>query len=400
MRIMIKTKELLLFEKAAHFIKMYNGDTSLAESLRTHFKVHKNMGVNDRRRFSQIIYSYYRIGRLLNGNSLEENLMLSSFLLGTDEAMVIKAVCNTFSFIKPDIFKKSIEEKVKFLSEKNIISSDTKVFPYPELLSKDVNEDDYGWSLFKQSLAYIRVRKNYINDVLDDLKQNEIEPLVSERNNECLGFEPASKLTLLDSFEKGKFVIQDRNSQRTLDNIPDLKPAEYWWDCCCGAGGKSLLFKEKFRNNRIILSDSRKSILENAKVRMQQAGYDRPEIMQIDLENVGAPENFKNKFDGIIADVPCSGSGTWARSPEQVHFFRPYALKEFVEKQQRIFDHINPCLKKGGHLLYITCSVFKDENEVMVDRIVKAGYELKSMKLIGGWNHKADSLFTALLRKM
>lgn len=159
------------------------------------------------------------------------------------------------------------------------------------------------------------------------------------------------------------------------------------------------MFKEKFSTNRIVLSDSRKSVLENAKIRMQQAGYDRPEIMQINLENGGAPQNFINKFDGIIADVPCSGSGTWARSPEQVYFFRPFALKEFVEKQQRILDNIHPCLKKGGYLLYITCSVFKDENEAMVDRIINSRYELKSMKLLGGWNHNSDSLFTAMLKK-
>jgi 16S rRNA (cytosine967-C5)-methyltransferase len=396
---MIKTKDLLLFEKAANFVKMYNGDTPLAESMRTHFKVHKNMGVNDRRRFSQIIYSYYRIGRLLSENPLEECLMLSSFLLGTEETMIIKSVCGTFSFIKPETFEKSIEEKVKLLVEKKLIKTDVKIFPYPELLSKGVEEDAYAWSLFRQSLAFIRIRKSFVKNVLDELKQNELVPVVSERDNECLGFEPASKLTLLDSFEKGMFVIQDKNSQRTLDDLPELKPADYWWDCCCGAGGKSLLFKEKYPTNRIVLSDSRKSILENAKVRMQQAGYDRPEIMQIDLEHGGAPENFKNKFDGIIADVPCSGSGTWARTPEQVHFFRPYALKEFVEKQQKIIDRIHPCLKKGGYLLYITCSVFKAENEEMVDRIVQAGYELKSKKLLGGWNHKADTLFAALLRK-
>ncbi len=399
MRGMIKTKDLLLFEKAANFIKIYNGDTSLAESLRTHFKIHKNMGVNDRRRFSQIIYSYYRIGRLLNGNNLEENLMLSSFLLGTEETMIIKAVCSTFSFIKPETFEKSIEEKVKFLTDSEIINPETEIFPYPELLTRDADKNAYAWSLFRQPLVFIRIRKKYIQEVLEELKQNEIEPIVSERNNECLGFEPSSKLTLLDAFEKGKFVIQDRNSQRTLDDIPELKATDYWWDCCCGAGGKSLLFKERFPNNRIVLSDTRKSILENAKIRMQQAGYDRPEIMQIDLENGGAPENFKNKFDGIIADVPCTGSGTWSRSPEQIHFFRPYALKEFVEKQQRILENINSCLKKGGYLLYITCSVFKDENEGMVDRMVKSGYELKNMKLIGGWNHSSDTLFSALLRK-
>ena len=262
---MIKTKDLLLFEKAANFVKLYNGETPLAESLRSHFKIHKNMGVNDRRRFSQIVFSYFRAGRLFSGSNLEGNLMLSCFLLGTEETMIIKAVCSTFSFIKPETFEKTIEEKVRFLIDKEIISPETKIFPYPELLSRDVDKDAYTWSLFRQSLVFIRVRKNYMKEVMEELMQNEIKPVVSEQNNECLGFEPSSKLTLLDSFEKGKFVIQDRNSQRTLDDIPELKPTDYWWDCCCGAGGKSLLFKEKFPNNRIVLSDTRKSILENAK---------------------------------------------------------------------------------------------------------------------------------------
>lgn len=396
---MVKTKDLLLVEKAGNFIKLYSGETPLAESLRMHFKTHKNMGINDRRKFSHLVFSYYRIGRLLSGSSLTDNIMFSSFLIGTDETMIIKAICNLFGFIKPADFELPINEKVKRLQEKGRISADVKIFPYPELLSKDVDEAGYAWSLFKPSLTYIRVRKNYVNAVLSDLKENNLEPVISDRNNECLGFEPGLKLTLLDTFEKGMFVVQDFNSQLTLNDMPQLKSSDFWWDCCCGAGGKSLLFKEKFPGNRIIMTDNRKSVLENAKIRMQQAGYDMPEIIQMDLVNGKIPENFKNKFDGIIADVPCSGSGTWARTPEQVHFFRPYALNEFTEKQQRILHNINPALKKGGYLLYITCSVFKAENEDMVEMLKKSGYELISMKMLEGWNKQADSLFTALLRK-
>ncbi len=396
---MIKTKELLLFEKALNFIKLYNGVTPLAESLRMHFKQHKKMGINDRRRFSHIVYSYFRAGRLFLHPDAESNLILSVFFLGAEENMFKKAAHAVFPFIKPADFNRSMPDKLQFLKENGVPVDESKIFPYPELLSNGVDEQAYGWSMFRKPLVYIRIRQKYHQQVLDDLRKNEYEPLYSDDQGICMGFEAATKLTVLETFEKGMFVIQDRNSQCALDDLPAIKPSEYWWDCCCGAGGKSLLFKEKFPGNRIVMSDSRKSILDNARERMHQAGYDRPEIMLLDLEENKIPEGFIKKFDGIIADVPCTGSGTWARTPEQLHFFRPFALKEHMARQETIINKIIPCLKNGGLLLYITCSVFKAENEEMVEKIKSHGLVLEKIRLLAGWNISSDTLFTALFRK-
>ncbi|MCC6384601.1 MAG: hypothetical protein LC117_02955 [Bacteroidia bacterium] len=396
---MIKTKEALLFERASDFLKFFDEVTPLNDSLKGYFKTHKNMGVNDRRRFSRIIYSFFRTGRFLNISDPEEVLMLSVFLQGTDENYLIKGVRSQFEFIKPEDFLKTIAEKFNLLRKHHISLDENMVFPYPDILSKGVTASDYGWSLLEQPLVFVRIRKNEMEQVLQELQENKIEFTGCKDDQNCLSFEPAVKLTFLNSFVNGKFVIQDRNSQQTLNLLPELAPSEFWWDCCCGAGGKSLLFKEKFPNNLILLSDSRKSVLENASQRMKAAGFDRPEILNLDLIADNAPGKLKTKFDGIIADVPCTGSGTWARSPEQLHFFRPNAIHDFTDKQHRIIDSVDPCLKQGGLLLYITCSVFSDENEGMTEYIQNKGYELIQSKLLRGWESKCDSFYTALLRK-
>ena len=99
----------------------------------------------------------------------------------------------------------------------------------------------------------------------------------------------------------------------------------------------------------------------------------------------------------IIADVPCSGSGTWARTPEQLYFFKEDKIEYYNKLQKNILSGVIPFMKPGGSLLYITCSVFSKENEEVVNYIVE-NHKLKlvKMELITGYKEKADTLFVAL----
>ncbi|MGI8893531.1 MAG: hypothetical protein ACR2GN_08720, partial [Bacteroidia bacterium] len=114
----------------------------------------------------------------------------------------------------------------------------------------------------------------------------------------------------------------------------------------------------------------------------------------IDLEK---PDILKDKlFDGIICDVPCSGSGTWARTPEDISCFKEDEIKNYLEKQKAIVINAAAHLTKSGKLIYITCSVFKEENENMVNYIVNnTSLQMQEMKLIDGTELRADSLFVA-----
>ena len=105
-------------------------------------------------------------------------------------------------------------------------------------------------------------------------------------------------------------------------------------------------------------------------------------------------------FDIIIADVPCTGSGTWARTPEQLHFFKNNEIEKYALLQRRIVGNALPHLKTNGHLLYITCSVFKKESEENVS-FFKEKYNLNLIKseYLKGYEMQADTLFVALFTK-
>jgi len=105
-------------------------------------------------------------------------------------------------------------------------------------------------------------------------------------------------------------------------------------------------------------------------------------------------------FDLIICDAPCTGSGTWSRTPEQLYFFSENKMEEYSRLQKKIVSNIIPQLKVEGFLLYITCSVFKKENEEVVE-FVQSNFKLELTKkqLLKGYDKKADTMFAALFKK-
>ena len=105
----------------------------------------------------------------------------------------------------------------------------------------------------------------------------------------------------------------------------------------------------------------------------------------------------KKKFDIVICDAPCSGSGTWGRTPEQLAFFKTKKINQYSKLQKTIASNTIPYVKKGGYFVYITCSVFTKENEEVVAYITeKFKLKVKVMKIFEGYERKSDTMFAAL----
>jgi 16S rRNA (cytosine967-C5)-methyltransferase len=185
------------------------------------------------------------------------------------------------------------------------------------------------------------------------------------------------------------------SSQKSGLAIP-AKENEKWWDCCCGAGGKSLLLSDTVNNIHITASDKRESIIANFTQRLSKNTKNNIELLVIDLQQ-SLPDKIANsKFDGIIADVPCSGSGTWARTPEKLTS-ATLDLESYEVLQKSILLKVLPVLKSGGKLIYITCSVFRAENEAIVEWL-KTHMDLifLTQETLIGIDSRSDSMFYAI----
>jgi 16S rRNA (cytosine967-C5)-methyltransferase len=192
-------------------------------------------------------------------------------------------------------------------------------------------------------------------------------------------------------------VVQDYSSQRIGALLVDEVPRRYW-DACAASGGKTLLVFDRYPSVEITVSDLRESILRNLEQRFQRAGIKQYTAMTADLQKSGTGPTRK-PFDLVLADVPCTGSGTWSRTPEELYFFDPAKIDVYSERQRKIMDNILPKIQEGGRLVYITCSVFRKENEEMLQYLQsRRGMTVEEGGSIIGYADRADTMFAARLR--
>ena len=279
------------------------------------------------------------------------------------------------------------------------------IFPWIEEVSEEIEIVPFAASFLVQPDLYIRIRPNQHQAVKQKLQAANVA--FNEINQTCFSFSNATQLDKVLHLDK-EAVVQDYNSQRVGEFLdiarssmvaPSTSLSVY--DCCAASGGKSILAYDVLEEIDLTVSDIRESILVNLKKRFQESGIRNYKAFVRDLSSKKnrAVQNEEEKFDLIICDAPCSGSGTWGRTPEQLYYFNKDRINHYSELQQNILNHVIPYLKKNGLVLYITCSVFKRENEQQVE-FLQNELKLKLIKteLLKGYDKKADSLFVALLQ--
>jgi 16S rRNA (cytosine967-C5)-methyltransferase len=202
-----------------------------------------------------------------------------------------------------------------------------------------------------------------------------------------------------DSFLVKPYEVQDLSSQQTLTYFKPNR-YEHWWDACAASGGKSLLLFSEQPDIKLVVSDIRESVLDNLDERFINAGLRTYQKKVLDLTQNADQVLHHYEFDGIILDAPCSGSGTWGRTPEMISQFADYKIQGFQNLQKTIASNVLKYLKPGKALIYITCSVFKEENEEVVNYLItEHGLIQDGMEVLKGYENKADTMFVARLMK-
>lgn len=177
---------------------------------------------------------------------------------------------------------------------------------------------------------------------------------------------------VMPEFREGLFEVQDEGSQ-LIAALVRVKPGELVMDYCAGSGGKALAFAPSMQNKgQIYLHDSRDHILHECRKRMRRAGVQNAQVVFAEEAKL---KKLKKKMDWVLVDAPCTGTGTLRRNPEMKWKFNE-AMVPFVQGQQRlIFEKALSFLKPGGHIVYATCSLLKEENSDQMNHFIKT-YEL------------------------
>ena len=180
-------------------------------------------------------------------------------------------------------------------------------------------------SYFTQPDLFIRVKKGQEAAVKQSLANANVT--FRQRSAQCLALPNGTKLDHLFPNTKN-FEVQDESSQLTADYF---KPQrwETWWDACAASGGKSLLLLDLQPDIKLVVSDIRESMLANLQERFELAGIQKYQQKQLDLTQNIDPELHHYTFDGIILDAPCTGSGTWGRTPEMISQFDQARIDSF-----------------------------------------------------------------------
>jgi len=360
-------------------IDQYRGEAPLAHYLKNYFRQHPILGSRDRKILSAMAYSWYRCSK---GMAQSKEEWLNGFM-----AQWLNAPASLKDF--------SITEWLE--DNKGAYPFDINaLFPFEVELSGGIDKGEWLRSMLVQPNLFIRIRKDK-GKVMSLLNAKEI-PFTFVTDN-CLSLPNGAKIDAI--LPEDTYVVQDASSQQTGAFFAPKKN-ELWYDCCSGAGGKSLLLKDLEPGVRLTVSDRRESIIHNLQARFKVYRHILPVAHVTNVADSAKLEKALGgkQFDHIICDAPCSGSGTWARTPEQLYFFDAETIGTFAALQQTIAVNVSRYLKPGGRLIYITCSVFKKENEDVVSAITgKTGLQCEHTQLINGISIHADSMFVAVLVK-
>lgn len=375
-------------EKVIH---AYSYNQPFARFLKNYFKENPKMGSRDRKIVSRYCYNYFRIGDFAEEHTFTDRVILAEYLCEKESVLVEKYSPELYSTIE-----KPISEKINILNRDSTYSFES-VFPVDLKFSEEIDKKKFLEKQLVQPNLYLRAKQTKVGEIQMFFDKHSIAYSFKEPNTFVL-----DNRTSISHFRgmKGNWEVQDLSSQQTFSFFPKLSNNEVWWDACAGSGGKSLMLLDAYPNLKLYLSDSRSSILKNLRKRFSEAGISADfHTHTLDLnKGVSFPENVT--FDGLLLDVPCSGSGTWSRTPEMKLQFKKEDIYEYTTLQKNIVKNALPHLKKGGCLMYVTCSIFNAENESIADYIcTEFNMSLDRKELIKGYENKADTMFVARFYK-
>ena len=183
------------------------------------------------------------------------------------------------------------------------------------------------------------------------------------------------------AFQKGWFEVQDEGSQIVADLVVPQE-GEQVLDFCAGGGGKTLAMAAAMHNKgQVHAYDTDRKRLAPIIERLKRAGTRNVQVH----ETMASLAPLNGRFDRVLVDAPCTGTGTWRRRPDTKWRLTEKNLEERLTQQQEALANASTFVRPGGFLLYVTCSILPQENEEQVSRFCATNPDFGILPAIDTW---------------
>jgi 16S rRNA (cytosine967-C5)-methyltransferase len=198
-------------------------------------------------------------------------------------------------------------------------------------------------------------------------------------------------LSTLAIFRNGGIEVQDEGSQLAA-LLTDARPGMRVVDFCAGAGGKTLALAASMANRgHLVACDVSARRLERATQRLRRTGASLVRRQPLTSHRDKWVKRHAQSFDRVLIDAPCTGTGTWRRNPDAKWRLKPDDLIALTRLQADILDSAQRLVKAGGRLIYVTCSLLREENEEQVKRFLEIHLDFSLVPLGEVWQRTVGS---------
>ena len=329
-------------------------------------------GSRDRRIIAQAFYDIIRQKRLyhaLTGSESEELNLWN--LIGC------WMVLNDFLLPEWVEFNNIYKERIRVKTP--VLVQDRKYkHSIPDWLDQ-MGVEAFGESTWEKEIAALNIPANLIVRVNNnrtnvqklkerlEKKYNIISVIVPDYPD-ALVLEEKQSLQGIKEYREGWFEVQDANSQKIATWLHP-ESGKYYIDACAGAGGKSLHLADLTKDSaKIVALDIYPAKLDELRKRCFRNKIQSVQTINVYDEKV--LKTVKANADGVLIDAPCSGLGVLKRNPDTKWSMTPERLANITKTQEKLLQTYAPMLKKGGNLVYATCSILPSENKIQVDNFL------------------------------
>lgn len=285
------------------------------------------------------------------------------------------------------IDKKDYEDLFEIKDKKEMISKTTSM---PIWIIEEFIKEGLTYEQIKEicrnsnKRPNISIRVNKLKttkeSLIEKLKAKNIDVTEKSELDDFIILNKAKDIENMEEFKQGLFTVQDEAAGLTA-LILNPKENEEVLDACSSPGGKTTYMAEIMKNKGKIealdIHEHRTKLVEDAANRL---GIN---IIKVHLQDATKfNKEYEEKFDKILLDVPCLGIGVLKRKPDIKWQRKVEDIKKITKIQTEILNTCSSYLKKGGELVYSTCSIFKSENQDIINKFVEENENFKIQEII------------------